>query len=54
MVLLSDHLGNADSPADSPLAPDFLCRAEVTGQARRVVALTVSGSHPSSAVHLRR
>lgn len=22
-MLLSDHLGNANSPADSPLAPDF-------------------------------
>lgn len=42
MVLLSsDHLGNARLLAESPLESDCTpCRAEVAGQAKRVVALT--------------
>lgn len=53
MLSSSDCLGNAKLPAESPLGPDsFPCRAEVTGQARRVVALKLGNIYPSSIFHL--
>lgn len=54
MLSRSDHLGNAKLPAESPLEPEpFLCRVEVTGQARRVVALKLSNVFPSSIFQLQ-
>lgn len=54
MLSSSDHLGNTKLPAETPLEPDpFPCRVEVTGQARRVVALKLSNVFPSSIFQLQ-
>lgn len=54
MLSSSDHLGNTKLHAETPLGPDsFPCRAEVTGQAGRVVALKLSNIHPGNILHLQ-